>query len=53
MIGGSLYYTKSENPDANPDVFTELLHALRVDFVEEGAKAENGGRIEHGFKIVT
>ena len=45
LIGGSLYYAKSESPDPSSlSVFTELLHATRVELVTTGD--------DNSFKLV-
>ena len=47
LIGGSLYYSRSENPTAQQDIqiYTELLHALRIEL----ALPQNG--YQFVFKI--
>ena len=45
LIGGSMYYAKSESPDPlSLSVFTELLHATRVELVTTGD--------DNSFKLV-
>ena len=46
LIGGTLYYSKSESLDKRAQVFAELIDALRVEFIDDSfasaAMLENG-----------